>query len=146
MNSYLVAMRNYAVFEGRAARSEFWCFFLFATLFSMAASLIDAVAVTPRVLGFGVLWWLVNLIHWLPSIAVGVRRLHDIGRTGWWMLLGLTIIGHLLLFVFYCLRGTPGDNRFGGEIAKKDGSRGKPRGGRRWDDGLSWVSSPPKRY
>ena len=146
MNFYLAAMRNYAVFEGRAARSEFWCFFLFATLFSMGASIVDAVALTPRVLGGGVIWWLVNLVHWLPSIAVGVRRLHDIARTGWWMLLGLTIVGHLLLFVFYCLRGTPGDNRFGGAIAEKDGLRGKGRAARRWDDSLGWVSSPPKRY
>jgi uncharacterized membrane protein YhaH (DUF805 family) len=56
---------------------------------------------------------LVNLALILPSIAVGVRRLHDIDRTGWWLLLLFTIIGIILLIVWYCTKGTTGSNRYG---------------------------------
>jgi uncharacterized membrane protein YhaH (DUF805 family) len=49
----------------------------------------------------------------LPAIAISVRRLHDIDRTGWWVLIGATIIGHILLLVWFCTKGTPGRNRFG---------------------------------
>jgi uncharacterized membrane protein YhaH (DUF805 family) len=49
----------------------------------------------------------------LPTLAIGIRRLHDIDHTGWWMLIWLTIIGSLLLIYWACVRGTPGPNRFG---------------------------------
>jgi uncharacterized membrane protein YhaH (DUF805 family) len=54
-----------------------------------------------------------NLVLLLPSIAVGARRLHDIDRTAWWLLLWLTGVGFILLVVWFCFRGTPGPNRFG---------------------------------
>jgi uncharacterized membrane protein YhaH (DUF805 family) len=54
-----------------------------------------------------------SVILFLPGLAVGIRRLHDIDRSGWWVLITLTIIGIILLLVWACMRGTPGSNRFG---------------------------------
>ena len=76
---------NYATFSGRASRPEFWWFFLFQILVSIAASMLgDVVA------------GLVSLAVLLPALAVGARRLHDIGKSGWWQLIMLTGIGLLV--------------------------------------------------
>ncbi|MDP3706910.1 MAG: DUF805 domain-containing protein [Polaromonas sp.] len=83
-------LRNYATFSGRAPRSEFWWFFLFQLLVSVAATLLSE--------KFGSL---VNLALLLPALAVGARRLHDIGKSGWWQLLMLTGIGLLLLIYWW---------------------------------------------
>jgi uncharacterized membrane protein YhaH (DUF805 family) len=99
--------RNYATFSGRAARSEFWYWALFASLLSAAANIIDSV------LFIGLVGPLVSLLLLLPGVAVSVRRLHDLERSGWWLLLTLTGIGIILLLIWDCMRGTPGPNRFG---------------------------------
>jgi uncharacterized membrane protein YhaH (DUF805 family) len=62
---------------------------------------------------FSIVGGIIALALILPSLAVGVRRLHDIDRTGWWILIGATVIGTLVLIYWACLPGTPGDNRFG---------------------------------
>ena len=83
-------LSKYASFSGRASRPEFWWFFLFQVLASLAASLIGD--------------WLngvVVLLLLLPGLAVGTRRLHDIGKTGWWQLIMLTGIGYLLLMYWW---------------------------------------------
>ena len=81
---------KYATFSGRASRPEFWWFFLFQILVSIAASLLgDVVA------------GLVSLALLLPALAVGARRLHDIGKSGWWQLIMLTVIGLLLLIYWW---------------------------------------------
>jgi uncharacterized membrane protein YhaH (DUF805 family) len=103
--------QNYVNFSARAARSEFWFWVLFAILASAAGGLVDLVlfpgsAVSP-------LYSLVGLALFLPGLAVSVRRLHDLDRTGWWLLLGFTGIGIILLIVWDCMRGTAGPNWFG---------------------------------
>ncbi|MFL6796857.1 MAG: DUF805 domain-containing protein [Xanthobacteraceae bacterium] len=104
--------QNYVNFTGRASRSAFWYWFLFAVLLSIAASIIDQVAfshsdITP-------ISSLVGLALLLPGIAVTVRRLHDTDRSGWWVLLWfIPIIGWIILIIWYCARGTLGPNRFG---------------------------------
>ena len=83
-------LSNYASFSGRASRPEFWWFFLFQVLASLGASMIGD--------------WLngvVVLALLLPGLAVGTRRLHDIGRTGWWQLIMLTGIGYFLLMYWW---------------------------------------------
>jgi len=83
-------LSKYARFSGRASRPEFWWFFLFQVLASLTASLIAD--------------WLngvVVLALLLPGLAVGTRRLHDIGRTGWWQLLMLTGVGYFLLMYWW---------------------------------------------
>lgn len=104
-------LRNYATFSGRAARSEYWYWTLFTILVGAAAAILDA-AFFPH-LDARPIHSLASLVLFLPGLAVSVRRLHDLDRTGWWVLIVLTVIGILLLLIFFCLRGTPGPNRYG---------------------------------
>ena len=115
MNWYLHVLKNYAVFRGRAQRQEYWYFFLFNIIISIALSYIDSAMGNPGVgEGAGMLGTVYSIAVLVPSIAVGVRRLHDTGRTGWWMLLGLIpIIGALVLIYFFVLDSTPGSNEYG---------------------------------
>jgi uncharacterized membrane protein YhaH (DUF805 family) len=103
--------QNYVGFSARAARSEYWFWTLFTVLVSIAATLIDLALF--RSFDFSPLSTIVSLGLLLPSLAVGVRRLHDLDRTGWWLLLIITVIGSILLLVWFCMRGTAGPNRFG---------------------------------
>ena len=81
---------QYATFSGRAARSEYWWFFLFQVLALLVSSLLGETANS-----------IVALLLLLPALAVGARRLHDVGRSGWWQLLMLTGIGYLLLLFWW---------------------------------------------
>ena len=100
---------NYVTFSGRAARSEFWFWMLFSFVANIAAGIVDAV------IGLGFVGLVVSLALLLPGLAVSARRLHDLDRTGWWLLIGLTIIGIILLLVWDCMKGTTGPNRFGAD-------------------------------
>lgn len=115
MNWYLVALKKYAVFAGRARRKEFWFFMLFNTLITVALAMIDMWTGTyDEDVGLGVLSGLYAVAMIVPSIAVTVRRLHDTDRSGWWyLLLFIPVIGVLVILVFMLLDGTPGSNRFG---------------------------------
>ena len=101
---------NYATFTGRAARSEFWYWALFAILVTSAGGIIDQALIDSET---GLVGPLVSLALLLPGLAMAVRRLHDIDRTGWWVLISLTIIGIILLIVWDCMKGSDGPNRFG---------------------------------
>jgi uncharacterized membrane protein YhaH (DUF805 family) len=98
---------NYVQFGGRASRSEYWYWTLFSILASVVASIIDGI------LGLGFVSAITGLALFLPGLAVSARRLHDIDRTFWWVLLAFTGIGVLVLLYWDCLRGTLGPNRFG---------------------------------
>jgi uncharacterized membrane protein YhaH (DUF805 family) len=108
-------LSNYVNFSGRSARWEFWYWVLFVIIVSIASSLIDSfvLGVDAAEGDFSPLQTLTGLALFIPGIAIGVRRLHDIDRTGWWYLLALTVIGLILLLIWACIRGTPGPNRFG---------------------------------
>src|SRR5258706_4153596 len=109
MNWYLQALKKYAVFSGRARRKEYWFFFLFNLIASMVLSAVDVAVGT-----MGILSIIYGLALLIPSIAVGVRRMHDIDRSGWWLLIAFVpFIGVIVLLVFALLPGTAGDNRFG---------------------------------
>ena len=107
MNWFLLALKQYATFSGRARRKEYWFFFLFYLLIFIGLSLLDTI------LGFGLLSSLFALAMLLPSVAVAVRRLHDTGRTGWWVLIGLVPVVNLLLIYFMVLDSDPGTNAYG---------------------------------
>lgn len=115
MNWYLHVLKNYATFSGRARRKEYWMFFLFNVLISLGLGVLDVVAGTYSVeYETGFFSGLYSLLVLIPGIAVGVRRLHDTNRSGWWIVISLIpIIGVLVLFVFMCLDSQPGTNRFG---------------------------------
>lgn len=107
---------KYATFSGRAARSEFWWFFLFLLLGNILFSIIDGAIFGSTMEGqqITVLGAIFSLAVILPSIAVGVRRLHDKDMSGWWyLLILLPILGALVLLFFFVQKGTDGPNRFG---------------------------------
>ncbi|TVS14813.1 MAG: DUF805 domain-containing protein [Gammaproteobacteria bacterium] len=109
MNWYLDVLKyKYAKFDGRARRMEFWMFALFNFIIAVVLGVVDAV------LGLAILGPLYGLAVLIPSIALGVRRLHDIDYAGWWILLGfIPVVGVIILLIFFVLPGTIGDNRFG---------------------------------
>jgi uncharacterized membrane protein YhaH (DUF805 family) len=115
MNWYLQVLKKYAVFSGRARRKEYWFFFLFNVIVSIVLSVIDVTVGTySATSGVGLLSGIYGLAVIIPSIAVGVRRMHDIDRTGWWLLIVfIPLIGVLVLLVFALLPGTAGDNKYG---------------------------------
>jgi len=105
---------NYVTFSGRAARSEYWYWTLFVVLVTIGAGIIDrAIFDFEEPTTTGLFGPLVSLVFFLPGLAVSVRRLHDIDRTGWWLLIIFTIIGIILLIIWDCIKGTTGPNRFG---------------------------------
>jgi len=112
--------RNYVTFKGRAPRSEFWCWTLFAVLASVAGEIADNVLFDGP--ASGPFSSLVSLGLFLPGLAVSVRRLHDLDRTGWWLLLVFTIVGIILLLIWNCIKGTAGTNRFGSDPLAGDGT------------------------
>ena len=115
MSWYLEVLKKYAVFGGRARRKEYWFFVLFNTLIVVALTIIDAMlgSFSARS-GTGILASLYSLAVLVPSIAVGVRRLHDTSRSGWWILIGLIpLIGAVVLLVFMVLDSAPGENIYG---------------------------------
>jgi uncharacterized membrane protein YhaH (DUF805 family) len=103
------------VFEGRARRREYWFFVLFYILISVVLSMVDRVlGLYNEAYGMGPLGGIFCLAVLIPSIAVGVRRLHDTGRTGWWLLIGfIPLIGAIVLIVFFVLDSQPGTNAYG---------------------------------
>lgn len=115
MNWFLKVVRNYAVFEGRARRKEFWLYELIYIIFFSALALIDRFIGSYDVEGqIGLLSGLLALGLLLPTIGVTIRRLHDTDRAGWWLLLVfLPIIGGIWLLVLMVLGGSAGENRFG---------------------------------
>ena len=109
-------LSNYVTFSGRAARSEFWWFALFVFLGNLAFGIVDMLIFGRTVEGdqISVLGALFSLGMLLPSIAAGVRRLHDRDMVGWWYLIVLIpILGALVLLFFFVQKGTDGTNRFG---------------------------------
>jgi len=120
MEWYLKVMRdNYANFNGRARRKEYWMFSLFYFLFLMVAGIIGALLMTALnseagVGIFGFLMFIGVLAHLVPGLAVTVRRLHDTGKSGWLYLLAfIPYIGSLIIFIFTVMDGEKGENKWG---------------------------------
>jgi len=101
MQYYLKAFQNYANFNGRANRSEYWYFVLFNLIVAIICSFADSF------LGLEAVSTIYSLVAMLPSIAVGVRRMHDVGKSGWFLLIPIYNL------VLLCTEGEKGDNRYG---------------------------------
>ena len=113
MQWYLEVLKKDAVFEGRAHRTEFWMFVLVSLIVSIILGVIDGLIGSYGSAG-GLLQGLYSLAVLIPSLAVGARRLHDIDRSGWWLLLGLIpIVGIIILIVWFATEGKPGTNTYG---------------------------------
>lgn len=114
MNYYLSVLKNYAVFSGRARRSEYWFFALFNFVIAIVLGALDGILNLNIGKNTGVLGAIYSLAVFIPSIAVMVRRLHDTNRSGWWILIGLVpFLGALVLIVLAVLDSTPGANKYG---------------------------------
>jgi uncharacterized membrane protein YhaH (DUF805 family) len=112
MHWYTDVIRKYAVFNGRAARPEFWWFVLYNLIIAAVINLVAGIVVgrsSGQVVGD-----LYSLAVLLPSLGVGIRRLHDTNRTGWWYLIVfIPVIGWIVLIVFLAMASDPGSNNYG---------------------------------
>ena len=105
-NSVISCFNKYFDFETRSSRKEFWYWQLFRILMFLSITFLES-------LGLSGLLFISNFIFLIPEIAVSIRRLHDINKSGWWILLTLTIIGIIPLTYFYCIKGDDGANDYG---------------------------------
>jgi uncharacterized membrane protein YhaH (DUF805 family) len=114
--------KRYTDFSGRARRSEYWYWVLFTTLASFALSIIDSAVFGSQhsnSYSGGPLEPIFSLATLIPNFAVSWRRLHDINRSAWWILIAFTIVGIPVLIYWYCQPGTPGENNFGAPAPTK---------------------------
>lgn len=101
-------LSKYVDFSGRARRSEYWYWVLFVVLVDIVASILDSALGSERLF-----YSLAGLVFFLPGVAVAIRRLHDTGRSGWWLLLVFAIIvGWIVLIVWFC-KDSEGENQYG---------------------------------
>lgn len=115
MNWYLKVLKQYADFSGRARRKEYWMFVLFNMIFAIVAMILDNVlGIAMEGIGYGPLYGLYVLAMLIPGLAVAVRRLHDVGKSGWMILIALIpLIGTIWLLVLMVTDSNPGENQYG---------------------------------
>jgi uncharacterized membrane protein YhaH (DUF805 family) len=107
MEYFLGAYKKYADFTGRARRKEFWMFVLFYFIAAIVLGIIDSI------IGFQLLGMLFSLGSLIPSLAIGARRLHDTGRSGWWQLLYLIPLIGLIIMIVFLVQDSHPDNEYG---------------------------------
>jgi uncharacterized membrane protein YhaH (DUF805 family) len=103
MKYYLKVLQNYAIFKGRASRSEYWYFVLFNVIFSIVLGFVSGIVDLP------ILYTIYSLALLIPSIAVAVRRMHDVGKSGWFILIPIYDL------ILACTQGVKGENEYGTE-------------------------------
>ena len=115
MNWYLKVLKQYADFSGRARRKEYWMFVLFNMIFEIVAMILDNVlGIAMEGIGYGPLYGLYALAMLIPGLAVAVRRLHDVGKSGWMILIALIpLIGSIWLLVLMVTDSNAGENQYG---------------------------------
>ena len=113
LDYFKLALSRYAEFDGRSRRSEYWYFALFVTIIGMVWGFV--VGILAGVIGEWALMlsYIPTIAFFVPNLAVAVRRLHDVGRSGWWLLISLTIIGIFVLLYWYVQDSEPGVNEYG---------------------------------
>ncbi|WP_221391287.1 DUF805 domain-containing protein [Dyadobacter sp. NIV53] len=107
MNYFIKVLKNYAVFTGRARRSEYWYFFLFYIIISIAVAFLDSMLGSKMANGSGILGSVLTIAFLIPSIAVGVRRMHDVGKSGWYIIIPIYNL------ILACTEGVKGSNEYG---------------------------------
>lgn len=115
MNWYLKVLNQYADFNGRARRTEYWMFTLFNVIFTIVAVILDNVlGFTFGEIGYGAIYLLYALVMLIPGLAVSIRRLHDVGKSGWMILISLIpFIGAIWLLVLMLTDSQPNTNEYG---------------------------------
>jgi uncharacterized membrane protein YhaH (DUF805 family) len=113
-DAVMAVLKKYAIFDGRSIRSEYWYWVLFSLLASIVLSIIDSIIFgTSANSNSGPLEIIFSLATIIPGIAVTVRRLHDVNKSGWWILIVFTIVGIIPMIYWYCQPGTSGKNTYG---------------------------------
>lgn len=122
MNWYLKVLKNYVGFSGRARRKEYWMYFLFSILFAILAAVLDNIVGTNvQPLPYGVFYGLYALGTFLPGLAVLVRRLHDVGKSGFWFFIAfIPLVGPIWLLVLLGTNGDAGENKYGADPKGQD--------------------------
>jgi len=121
LDYYLAVLKKYAIFSGRSQRAEYWYFVLVNLIISFIFTFLDRVTGT----GIGnILSIIYSLAILVPGIAVAIRRLHDVGKSGWWLLIAfIPLVGTIWLIVLFATDSNPGDNTYGpnpkGAVATK---------------------------
>jgi uncharacterized membrane protein YhaH (DUF805 family) len=121
-------LKKFMQFSGRSRRKEYWSFALLMIAVYIVAGIVDGILGMGGLIGglYGPLSLLAALFFIIPSFSVGIRRLHDTDRSGWWLLIGLVpIIGGLILLYFFIVEGTRGPNTYGAD--PKEGEHVAPR-------------------
>lgn len=128
MKYYIKAIRNYAVFKGRARRKEFWLFTLIDTLFLLLTFLLDHLLGTNKTnhngfiiyhKGYILSTYAVALL--MPRLALIARRWHDLGKSGWWtLLIAIPIVGTIVTTIYFVLPGTKGYNDYGADPKEEE--------------------------
>ena len=115
MEYYLKALENYANFNGRSRRKEYWMFNLFNFIFAVVTMILDNLfGLTFDLAPYGSIYALYGLCVFIPSFAVSVRRLHDVGKSGWMILISIIpIVGAIWLLVLFLTDSDPGENEYG---------------------------------
>ena len=115
MNWYLKVLKQYADFNGRARRKEYWMFTLFNLIFSIVVMLFDnMLGLTIGAAPYGVLYFLYTLFILIPGFAVGIRRLHDVGKSGWMCLIVLIpLVGGIWFLILTVRDSDPSENEYG---------------------------------
>ena len=107
MEYFLDAFRKYADFAGRTTRQQYWMYILIYVVISVVLSIIDAA------IGTAVLSAIFSVVMLVPSISIATRRLHDIGRSGWWQLIGLIPLLGIIILIVFLVQDSHGDNEYG---------------------------------
>lgn len=109
---FLAAFKPYANFNGRTQRRGYWYFYLFYIIIGIVLGIVDFFV--SKVIGFDLFSTIFSLGTIIPAFALGARRLHDIGKSGWWQLIALIpLIGAIILIVWFATAGTPQNNQYG---------------------------------
>lgn len=106
MDYFIDAFRKYSDFNGIATRKQYWMFILFYIIFSIPLSVIDAF------LGFMLLEAIFNLVVLIPSLSIAARRLHDIGRSGWWQILVFIPLLGWIVLIYFLAKGSNEDSEY----------------------------------
>lgn len=109
-----LGFRNYFLFSGRSSRGALWFWVLATVIISIVLSAIDSILFGSE--NFGLLEIIWNLVTFIPGIAIGARRLHDVNRSGWWQVIGITVIGLLVLIYWFVKPGQAQTNDYGPDV------------------------------
>jgi len=116
-NAIKFGFQRYFDFSGRSTRAEYWWWLLFGVIATSILTFVDMIAGTMITPTTGIISTLFSLVIIIPYIAVTVRRLHDINRSGWWVFLGAVPFGGIVIIVWMCKRGDEGENKYKSNVA-----------------------------